>query len=170
VIHAALGRSVPIELTRDRRVTWRVRRLTAVSVVALGLIWGLASATLHAPSAIGVVLAAGWILMPAVLLLSLVTPGARYLLIVPASLVVVGLLAVCVGWLPAAPLAATGWLLMTAGIALGAVLGLLFWYRIAPVAPALDDPYAAGRWALIGLHIALVTVGWAFAATALLPA
>jgi len=170
VIHAALGRSVPIELTRDRRVTWRVRRLSAVSVVALGLTWALASASLHAPSAVGVVLAAGWVLMSAVLLWSLVTPGARYLLIVPASLVMVGLLAVCVAWLPAAPIAATGWLLMTGGVALGAVLGLLFWYRIAPVAAALDDPYARGRWALIGVHIGLLTVGWALAATALLPA
>jgi hypothetical protein len=170
MIHEALGRSVPIELTSDRRVTRRVRRLAAISIVALGLIWGLASATLHAPSAIGVVLALGWILMPAVLLWSLVAPGARYLLIAPASLQVVGLLAICVGWLPTAPIAAAGWVLMTAGVALGAVLGLLFWYRIAPVATAFDDPYAGGRWALIGVHIGLVTVGWAFAATALLPA
>jgi len=170
LIHEALGRSVPIELTSDRRVTWRVRRLAAISIVALGLIWGLASATLDAPSAIGVVLALGWILMPAVLLWSLVTPGARYLLIAPASLVLVGLLAICVRWLPTAPIAATGWVLMTAGVALGAVLGLLFWYRIAPVATPLDNPYARGRWALIGVHVALVTVGWALAATALLPA
>lgn len=170
MIHAALGRSVPIELTSDRRVTLRVRRLAAISVVALGLIWGLASATLDAPSAIGFVLALGWILMPAVLLWSLVTPGARYLLIVPASLTVVGLLAICVGWLPTAPIAASGWVLMTAGVALGAVLGLLFWYRIAPVAMALDDPYARGRWALIGVHVGFITVGWALAATALLPA
>jgi hypothetical protein len=170
VIHEALGRSVPIELTSDRRVTGRVRRLAAISVVALGLIWGLASATLHAPSAIGVVLALGWILMPAVLLWSLVAPGARYLLIAPASLQLVGLLAICVGWLPTAPIAAAGWVLMTAGVALGAVLGLLFWYRIAPVAPALDDPSARGRWALIGVHVGLVMVGWALAATALLPA
>jgi hypothetical protein len=170
LIHEALGRSVPIELTSDRRVTLRVRRLAATSIVALGLIWGLASATLDAPSAIGVILALGWLLMPAVLLWSLVTPGARYLLIAPASLVLIGLLVICIGWLPRSPIAAAGWVLMTAGVALGAVFGLWFWYRITPVPAALSEPYAPGRWALIVVHVALITVGWALAAAALLPA
>ncbi|HEY5484664.1 MAG TPA: hypothetical protein VIK31_12815 [Propionibacteriaceae bacterium] len=170
MIHEALGRSLPIELTSDRRVTLRVRRLAAISIVALGLVWGLASATLEAPWVIGVILALGWLLMPAVLLWSLVAPGARYLLLAPASLVLVGLLAICIGWLPTSPIAAAGWVLLTAGVALGGVLGLWFWFRIAPVPTALNEPDAHGRWTLIGVHVALITVGWALAATALLPA
>jgi hypothetical protein len=170
LIHEALGRSVPIELTSDRRVTLRVRRLAAISIVALGLTWGLASATLETPSVIGVILALGWLLMPAVLLWSLIAPGARYLLMAPASLVLVGLLAICIGWLPRSPIAAAGWVLLTAGVALGAVLGVWFWFRIAPVPAKLNEPYAPGRWTLIGVHVALVTVGWTLAASALLPA
>ncbi len=167
MIHEALGRPTPIELTGDRRVKRRVVRLAATSIVALGLIWGLATATLEVPAEIGAILALGWFLMPAVLLWSLAAPGARYLLIVPASLVTVGLLAICIGWLPSPPIAAAGWVLITAGVALGGVLGLWFWYRIAPVPSALDDPYAPGRWALIGVHVGLIVVGWALAATAL---
>jgi len=166
VIHEALGRPVPIELTSDRRIRPRVLRLAAVSVVALGLVWGLASATLEAPPAITAVLALGWILMPTVLLSSLVVPQARYLLVVPASLVAIGLLAICVGWLPGSPIEATGWLLMTAGVSLGGVLGLWFWFRVAPVPAALDDPYAAGRWALIAIHVTLIVVGWTLVAAA----
>ena len=166
MIHEALGRPIPIELTGDRRVKRRVVRLAATSIVALGLIWGLANATLEVPAAIRAILALGWFLMPATLLWSLVAPGARYLLIAPASLVTVGLLAICIGWLPGSPIAAAGWVLITAGVALGALLGLWFWYRIAPVPAALDDPYAPGRWALIGVHVGLIVVGWALAATA----
>jgi hypothetical protein len=59
--------SGPLELTRDPRITGRVRRLALVSAVALGLIWWLAGATLEAPPAVGLFLAAGWILMPATL-------------------------------------------------------------------------------------------------------
>jgi hypothetical protein len=77
------------------------------------------------------------------------------------------LLAVSVAWLPVAPLPALGWLLMTAGVALGGLLGIWFWFRLLPVPPALDDPYSTGRWALIGLHIALIVVGMVLAATAL---
>ena len=51
VIHAALHRRIPVELTADRRITRRVKRLAAVSAVALGLIWVLAVATLEAPTA-----------------------------------------------------------------------------------------------------------------------
>lgn len=142
-------------------------RLAATSIVALGLIWGLATATLDVPAAIGAVLALGWFLMPAVLLWSLAAAGARYVLAVPATLVTVGLLAICLGWLPGSPIAAAGWVLITAGVALGALLGLWFWYRVAPVPTALDDPYARGRWALIGVHVGLIVVGWALAATAL---
>ncbi|MCJ7709607.1 MAG: hypothetical protein MUQ32_02145, partial [Chloroflexi bacterium] len=61
-----------------------------------------------------------------------------------------------------------GWLLMTIGVGLGGVLGLWLWFRLMPVPAALDDPLAPGRWALIGVHVALVVIGLALAATALL--
>lgn len=168
MIHAALGRPVPVELTDDRRVRGRVLRLAAVSLVALGLVAGLATATLDAPPAVVGALALGWVLMPAVLALSLREVRARYLLVVPSSLVTIGLLAICIGWLPATATAATGWLLMTAGVGLGGALGLWLWYRLLPVPSSLDDPLAPGRWGLIGVHVALVVVGWGLAATALL--
>ena len=46
-----------------------------------------------------------------------------------------------------------------AGILLGSVLGLWFWYRVLPVPAALDDPFSPGRWTLIGIHIALIVLG-----------
>lgn len=168
MIHRALGRAVPIELTDDRRIRHRVLRLAAVSLVALGLMAGLVAATLEAPPAVLAGLVLGWVLMPVVLALSLSELRVRYLLVVPSSLVTLGLLAICIGWLPASPTAAAGWLLMTVGVALGGVLGLWLWFRLLPVPAALDDPLAPGRWALIAVHVALVVVGWALAATALL--
>lgn len=168
MIHEALGRAVPIELTDDRRIRHRVLRLAAVSLVALGLMAGLVAATLEAPPAVLAGLVLGWVLMPVVLALSLSELRVRYLLVVPSSLVTLGLLAICIGWLPASPMAAAGWLLMTVGVGLGGVLGLWLWFRLLPVPAALDDPLAPGRWALIAVHVALVVVGWALAATALL--
>lgn len=168
MIHQALGRAVPVELTDDRRVSNRVLRLAAVSLVALGLVTGLAAATLDAPPAVVASLAAGWVLMPTVLAWSLREQRARYLLVVPSSLVTLGLLAICLGWMPASAVAAAGWLLMTIGVGLGGVLGLWLWFRLMPVPAALDDPLAPGRWALIAVHVALVVVGWILAATALL--
>jgi hypothetical protein len=168
MIHQALGRAVPIELTGDRRIRGRVMRLAVVSLVALGLVTGLAAVTLDVPAAVLAALALGWVLMPAVLAWSLREPRARYLLVVPSSLVTLGLLAICIGWMPASPIAAGGWLLMTLGVGLGGTLGLWLWYRLAPVPSALDDPVAPGRWALIAVHVALVAVGWALAATVLL--
>lgn len=167
MIHRALGRSVPVELSGDQRVRHRVMRLAAVSLVALGLITGVAAATLDAPPAVTASLAAGWILMPTALVWSLREPLARYLLVVPSTLVTLALLAVCLGWLPAAMPAAAGWLLMTMGVGLGAVLGLWLWFRLAPVPAALDDPLAPGRWALIAVHVGLVVAGWSLAASAL---
>jgi hypothetical protein len=167
VIHRALGRPVPVELGDDPRMRGRVTRLTAVSLVALGLVLWLAIATLAAPPAVLAMLALGWVLMPAVLAWSLREPAARYLLVVPASLVTLGLLAICIGWLPAPGVAAAGWVSMTAGVGLGGALGLWLWYRVVPVGARLDDPVAPGRWALIAVHVGLVVAGWALAATAL---
>ena len=167
MIHAPSRDAIPIELTRDPRFERRVRRLAVVSAVALGLIWALVVSTLEAPLAVDAVFAAGWLLMPSTLVASLARPGLRYGLVVPASLVSLGLLAVCFGWLPTDPTVAAGWLLMTIGVALGGGLGLWLWYRLLPVPAGLDDPFSSGRWALIGVHIALVVAGLGLAARAL---
>jgi hypothetical protein len=151
----------PIELSADPHFAPRVKRLAAVSLVALGLIWALASATLHAPVALNAALAAGWVLMPTTLIASLAEPRLRYALVVPASLVGFGLLAVSLWWLPADPVAAGGWLLMTAGVLLGGVLGIWFWLRLLPVPRALDNPFSSGRWAQIWEHVALIVLGLA---------
>jgi hypothetical protein len=97
--------------------------------------------------------------MPALLFASLRDPRWRYVLVLPSTLVGVPLLAICAFWLPEGPVAAAGWLLVTAGILLGSVLGLWFWYRVLPVPAALDDPFSPGRWTLIGIHIALIVLG-----------
>jgi hypothetical protein len=146
-----------------------VKRLGAVSVVALGLIWLLGVTTLDAPPLLGVALAAGWVLMPTTLFASLARPLLRYALIAPASLVGAGLLAISAWWLPADPVVAAGWLLITAGVLLGGMLGTWFWLRLLPVPHSLDDPFSWGRWALIGIHVALIVGGLALAATSLLP-
>ena len=161
------ARGVAIELTPDRRFERRVRRLAVVSAIALGLIWYLVVTTLEAPVAIDAVFGAGWLLMPMTLAVSLRYPRLRYGLVVPASLVSIGLLAVCVSWLPADPAIALGWVLMTGGVALGGGLGLWFWYRLLPVQAGLDDPFSSGRWTLIGVHIALIVTGFVLAARAL---
>lgn len=54
--------------------------------------------------------------------------------------------------------------MMTAGVLMGGVLGLWFWYRPAPVPLRLDDPFSRGRWLLIGAHVALIVVGMMLAA------
>jgi hypothetical protein len=160
--------SIPVELSADRRMARRVKRLGFVSLVALGLIWALAVASLDAPWCVDGALAAGWALMPTILFASLSRPRLRYGLVVPGSLVGVGLIAICGWWLPGEPVAAAGWLSMTAGVLLGSALGLWFWYRLVPVPARLDDPYSPGRWALIGVHVALIVVGWGLAAAPLL--
>jgi hypothetical protein len=163
----ALGRRAPIELTADRDMSRRVRRLGFVSLFALGLIWALAVTTLRTPWVVGAALAGGWVLMPTILFASLTRPRLRYGLVVPATLVGGGLLAILIWWLPTSTIAVAGWVMMAAGIALGGVLGLWFWYRWLPVPDALDNPYSRGRWAFISLHVALIVTGWLLAATLL---
>lgn len=155
----ALSRRGHLELSRDPRFGRRVKRLAFVASIALGLIWALAVSTLAAPPIVGIALAAGWLLMPTVLAASLVRPLLRYALVVPATLVSAGLLAICAFWLPEAIVPAAGWLLMTAGIVLGGLLGLWFWFRPLPVPTSLDDPFAPGRIMLIGAHVGLIVVG-----------
>ncbi len=161
------ARRVPVELTADPSFERRIRRLAVVSAVALGFIWGLAVRTLEAPVAVNAAFAAGWLLMPSILVASLPYPRLRYALVLPATLVSVGLLAVAIGWLPTAGAAAAGWLLMLGGVMLGATLGLWLWYRLLPVPPALDPPFARGRWLLIGIHVVPVVAGLGMAASAL---
>lgn len=162
-------RPLPVELSADRAFAWRIRRLGLVSLVALGVIWGLAVTTLDAPPLVDGALLAGWGLMPAVLFASLAWPMLRYGLALPATLVTLGLLAIVVAWLPASPVAATGWVLMLAGIGLGGAMGLWLWYRLLPVPAALAYPFSPARWLLIGVHVALIVVGMALAAVPLLP-
>lgn len=159
MIHQSLGRPVPIELTSDPRVGGRVKRLSLVSAAMLGLIWVLAVTTLEAPVIVEAALLAGWILMPVTLVVSLSVLGARYWLALPSTLVSLGLLAIVIGWLPAEPLPAMGWLLVTVGVMLGGAMGLWLWFRVLPVPAKMDDPVAPGRWVLIGVHIGLVVAG-----------
>lgn len=164
----AVRRATPVELSADPRFAGRVRRLAATAVVALGLIWALATTTLEAPPLVVVMLAVGWVSMPAILITSLAHPRLRYALVVPSTLVGSGLLAISAGWLPANAIAAAGWLLMTVGILLGGLLGLWFWFRLVPVPEGLDDPFSRGRIALIGIHVALIVAGVSLAALALI--
>lgn len=151
-----------VEMTRDSRFGVRVIRLAATSVVALGLIWGFQSATLHTPAFVGICLAAGWVLMPVLLTASLRWPLARYGLALPSTLVGVGLIAICLTALPTEwDAARVGWLMTTAGVLMGGALGLWFWFRLAPVPRFLDDPFSPGRWTLVAVHIVLIIVGLA---------
>ncbi len=150
-----------VEMTADPGFSRRIRRLAFVSLIALWLVWLLAFSTTDLRWAISVCLAAGWLLMPAVLVASLRWPVLRYALAAPSLLVGVSLLALCVSALPEQAVARTGWLLLTAGIWFGGALGLWFWFRWAPVPPALDNPFSPGRWTLVGMHVALVVVGLA---------
>jgi hypothetical protein len=144
-----------IELTGDRLFTHRVRRLVAISAVALGVIWGLAFLE-EPPAWILALLALGWVSMPTVLAASLGRPLLRYALIVPAGAVSIGL----IGMVITAPEeTATGWLLITSGILLGGFLGVWFWFRWLPVPRILDDPFGWPRVVLVGLHLALILIG-----------
>jgi hypothetical protein len=143
------------ELTGDRLFGHRVRRLVAISSVALGVIWGLAFVE-EASVWILVLLVVGWVSMPTILAASLSRPSLRYALVVPASAVSFGL----IGMVRAASQdTVAGWLLITAGILLGGFLGVWFWFRWLPVPRILDDPFGRPRVALVGLHLALILVG-----------
>ncbi len=165
---AALAQVTPTELTHDRRFAGRVRRLARTAVVALGVIWWLAVTTLEVSPIVGVALLLGWASMPAILVTSLRRPRLRYALVIPSSLVGMSLIVISMAFLPTNAAAAAGWLLLTAGILLGGVLGIWFWYRVLPVPRSLHDPFSPGRLALIGVHVALIVVGAALASVGLL--
>jgi hypothetical protein len=148
-----------LEMTGDLRFAPRVRRLTLTSGVALGFVWTLAVTTLDADSTVEFSLLAGWVLMPSVLASSLVRPGVRKLVGVPATLVTVALLSICLTTLPAHSPERQGWILITTGVLVGGLLGLWFWYRWLPVPSSLDDPSSPKRWALISVHVGLIVTG-----------
>lgn len=147
-----------VEMTSDVAFAGRVRRLSAVSSVALGVISLLAITTTDVGSGVVGLLATGWITMPAVLVASLRHPRLRYLLTVPSSLVSLGLLVTAVTY-DGPVLAALGWWLMTAGVLLGGALGGWFWFRLAPVPARLDQPFSRARWSLVTIHVALIAGG-----------
>ena len=153
-----------LEMTGDVRFAPRVRRLTITSGVALGFVWTLAVTTLDADSTVELSLLVGWILMPTVLASSLVRPGVRKLVGVPATLVTVALLAICITSLPPDSPQREGWILITTGVVMGGLLGLWFWYRWMPVPRSLDDPNSPKRWALICVHVGLIATGLALVA------
>lgn len=148
-----------VELTDEPRFAARVRRLVTVSSVALGVVVVLAVATTGAPGWVIAMLVGGWILMPATLAASLVRPHLRYGLILPASLVIVGSIAICWAWLPGSTVAAVGWVLITTGVAGGGLLGSWFWYRMAPVPHSMKDPFSAPRLVFISFHVGLIGAG-----------
>lgn len=152
-----------VELTADRLFRQRIRRLVAVSTVALGVIWGLAFAD-DAETWILALLGIGWVLMPTVLALSLSRPMTRYALMIPATAVSIGLIAMTVS---APDSTMFGWMFITAGILVGGFLGMWFWFRWLPVPRALDDPFGGPRLALVGLHLGLVLAGMAMVGTGL---
>jgi hypothetical protein len=155
------------ELSDDPEFARRVARLMVDSAVALAYLVYLWSRTLNTSPVIGVGLVGGWILMPALLAWSLHRPAVRIGLFLPSMLVGVALLAICLTALPDDVLPRLGWILTTVGIWLGGTLGLWFWFRWLPVPTKLDAPFSPGRWALIGVHVALVVTGFALISTAL---
>ena len=104
-----------VELTTDALFQRRVRRLVAISGVALGLIFWIAASD-GAPWWVLALMGIGWILMPAFLAASLSNPSMRYLLVIPATTVGVGLIAMT---LTTDGSNQSGWLLMTFGILSG---------------------------------------------------
>lgn len=151
--------SEPVELTDDPAFARRIIRLALVSSIALGLVWLLATVTLDAHPSVGASLGLGWLMMPSILFLSLRRPRLRYALAIPSALVGVPLLFICASNLPEGQVARTGWLLLTAGVLSGVVLGVWFWFRWLPVPGWLHAPFSWSRWALVGLHVALVVSG-----------
>jgi hypothetical protein len=148
-----------VELSGDASFSPRIIRLGFTSMVALGAIYMSARLTTDASSLTTASLAAGWVLMPAILFLSLRFPLIRYALVVPSTLIAVPLLVVTSRAFYLGVAAALGWLLITAGVLLGGLLGVWFWFRWLPVPERLNDPFSRGRWILIGVHVALIVSG-----------
>lgn len=144
----------------------RVIRLAATAAVALGIVWRLA---LHAPVRVPgaeSALVAGWLLMPSILIVSLRWQRWRYALMLPSTLVLGALAWMCAVALPPSGTARAGWPLMAAGVAMGGVLGMWFWYGWMPIPERWRDPNAAMRWTLITVHVGLIVLGMVLVAMA----
>ncbi len=152
-----------VELTRDRLFEHRVRRLVAISAVALGVIWALAFVG-EGARWILVLLGIGWVVMPTVLALSLSRPMTRFALVVPASAESIGLIAMTMS---APGSTVVGWAFVTAGILFGGSVGMWFWFRWLPVPRAFDDPFGFSRLVLVGVHVGLVLIGMTMVALGL---
>ena len=137
----------------------RVQRLAAVSSVALGLLWWF-SLDADGGRVATPALAAGWILMPAVLLLSLGVPRLKYALALPASLVSFATVLLAAATFPSA-----GWLLVSTGIAMGGLMGAWFWFGWAPIPGPLSKHDGRPRTLLVAVHVLLVVSGLALLAT-----
>lgn len=147
-----------VELTHDRTFEARVRRLSVVSLVALGTITWLAIRD-NASTAVILLLIAGWISMPTVLRASLRRPGLRYALSVPAVLFAGGLTVFSTSLPDLAATSAAGWWTITVSLWFGAMLGMWLWFRWLPVPTRLIDPFALGRLTLVTAHIGGVLIG-----------
>jgi hypothetical protein len=140
------------------QLAFRVRRQVVWSALFLGVVALLALTTVGVAPWIGAALLLGWVLMPVALGYSLWRPPARVLVMVPGSLVSVGLIGlVATEGLGGA--AMVGWSLVTAGVLLGGGLGCWFWFHWLPVPDGLADPTSPGRWALITVHVGLILAG-----------
>lgn len=139
----------------------RIRRLAIVSTVALGIIWWLARRDGLAAPATDAALFAGWLLMPATLLLGLRERRSLPLVAVPSTLVTLGLLAVSVASMSDGNASSAGWLLVLTGVLMGDALGAWLWFGYLPVPQAFRDPHALGRLLLIAAHVALILGGLA---------
>lgn len=159
--------AVHVELSADPAFARRVTRLVWVSATALGIIWLLARTSAPSLTLAHAAIAAGWALMPATLALSLRRPRLRYALVVPASLVSLGLVAVIVVAPSVSAVQRVGWILVTTGVLFGGTLGMWFWFRWMPVPAGFESPFSAGRWLLVAAHISTVTVGLAIVALSL---
>lgn len=153
-----LTRTAGVEMTHDHAFEARVRRLSVVSLLALGSLTWLAARD-DAPLYVVILLGAGWLLMPAILRASLRRPRLRFALAVPAVLVASGLTAFCFRGLPHDDLVAAGWWTVTGSIWFGATMGTWLWFRWVPVPSPFDNPFGVPRLTLIALHIGGVLVG-----------
>ena len=142
----------------------RIKRLAIVSSVALGVIWLLAARSNDGTPAIEGALFAGWLLMPLVLASSLVRPRLLPALLLPSTLVSLGLLAISLNARESGSSDAPGWLLLLSGILLGDLLGAWLWFGVGPLPRCMRDPFGLPRSGLIGLHVALVAGGMALIA------
>jgi hypothetical protein len=154
VLHPPLG----IEMTHDHPFEARVRRLSIVSLIALGTITWLAIGADASPTIV-MMLIAGWLLMPVILRASLQHPKLRFALALPASLVAAGLTAFCMTGLPTGRVNAAGWLAVTAAVWLGAAMGMWLWFRWMPVPAAFENPFGPARLTLVAIHVGGVLAG-----------